>query len=184
MRDKERAEPRPFLAAHSLQGRECLTEGLHDAGVAGLPRLLAQLLLLDRLDDAAHGEQAIEPRRRRLDLALELPQKNEELIEHLAIDADARRLLATGHGELNGDVAPLAMLGHRGAGWWLERLEAQGQAAADIEVAAVDALHLPRPVQTSLGPLPACKPGHAGDRQESLQGRTAIYGGSADWRPL
>src|SRR5262249_25596952 len=111
---------------------------------------------------------------RRLDLLPELPGQRDQLVQQLAVDASARRLAATRQREVERDVAALEALCDGGAGRRLQGLEPRRQPAAPVQVTAVDAFHLPGPVQTGtqIGGVEAFgarEAGHAGDGQGDLR---------------
>src|SRR5204863_8384812 len=123
-------------------------------------------ILFDSLDDAAHGEKAIEPRRRDLgilgDVARQVAHQRDDLVEHRAIDANRRRHEA-GDAQRRRDIAAAAALPQGGAQLRLQRLETGRQAKAQFERAAVDAAQFPDPGDAVGLALAAGEAGHAGD---------------------
>src|SRR5581483_9696583 len=72
------------------------------------------VLVVDRLDDPAQVQQAVEPRRRGgFDLAGQLAEQRQDAAERVAVDADRRRLGA-GDGERRADRAAAKAAAERG----------------------------------------------------------------------
>ena len=72
LRREQREKPRPLLAAGSGETVERDGPSLQHRGAAGLDHRLG--IFLGALDDAANAEQAVEPRRRRLDLTAQFAE--------------------------------------------------------------------------------------------------------------
>ena len=161
-------QPGALLETHRRQRLERARQRLRHVAEARRPLRFGRLLLLDHLDDAADADEAVEPRRLGRHLALQLADERHELIQERAIDAHARRLAAARQRQADRDVAALEPLRRGGAGDGFQRLEADRQPTAHIEIATVDALHLPGPVQArmhigGIGALAARETGHAGN---------------------
>ena len=97
------------------------------------------------LDDAAHAQQAVGRRRGRAGALADLLDQARQLGQQGAIDAQRLALLLAGDGEGERDVAALHAAADGGAGGVFQPVEALRHAAADLQVAAVDAARLPDP---------------------------------------
>ena len=152
-------DPRPLLGA----GRREPVERLGPAGEHRAAPFLEHrlVLVLDGLDDAAQGQQPVEARRRRLDLAGQFVDQRDELGQRLAIDAQHRRGDA-GDRQVRRNIAAAKALRHCRAQLRLQRIEAGGEPQPQIERPAVDALDLPDPGDPGRFALGPGKPRHAG----------------------
>ena len=140
--------------------------------------LLLGLLLLDRLDYAANGEQAVEARRRGPDLLLQLAHHLDQLIEQLAVDLEAKRDPAAVDDQGQLQIAAGAVFLRGRARGDLERLVAAGHPTAHVQAAPVDALDLPDPGERPVTAFLARESGHAGDGSRWIgQGQDLGCGG-------
>ena len=131
---------------------------------ASAARVVSSGSRLDRLDDAANGQNPVERRRLRRHALADRVEGGDHLGEHVLVDADT-----SGAGVVLGDQAGLDVAARQAgrdalAGGQLDVLEAGGQAQADIEALAVDAAHLPGPAIGLAGAVGAGKSGHAAER--------------------
>jgi hypothetical protein len=164
--DKRRQTP-ALLVAHGGQRCKRPRQRLVHAGETHRPLLLARLRLLDDFHDAAHAEQAVEPRRFGLPLSRVLGRKRHQLVQQLAVDARPRRLAAARQRERERDIAALEALDHRGAGRRLQDLEAGGKRQRTSRLRPLSALQLPGPADwcRSASARSRAQIGHAGDGQ-------------------
>jgi hypothetical protein len=157
---EERGEAGALLLAGGGETVERLRPAGEDGTAAGGDNGLG--IVLDGLNDAAHGEEAVEARRRGVNVARQLAQQGDDLVEHRPVDANRGRRQAR-DGERRRDVAAAAALSEGGAQLRLQRLEAGRQAQPQFERAAVDAAQFPDPGDAVGLALGAGEAGHAGD---------------------
>src|SRR5579885_2286366 len=123
-------------------------------------RLLA-LLRLDRLHDAAHRKQRVEPRRLDPGQALGPLGHRLRLRQGRLVQPNLGLLSFALHGEVDGAIAARQPLLTKAPRPDLEGLEAGREAQANVEIAAVDAAGFPRPARFPVHALGAGEAGHA-----------------------
>src|SRR3954466_2325737 len=128
---------------------------------------VAQIGVLDRLDDTADGEQGIKPGFFG-DIA-QLVAQSYQAVKQGAVDPQLAARGRAVDGQRDVDVAAPDPLGDDGFRHRFQRIEAWSDSAPQIEVPAVDALDLEGPDIAVVGPVRSGEPGHAGDLMLSAQ---------------
>jgi hypothetical protein len=136
------------MTTASAGGSQCLqdlVEGTGQRAVEAGQRLFALLRSVLLLDDAAHAQQAVGRRCGGTGALADFLDQDCQLGQQGAIDAQRLALLFAGDGERERDVAALHAAADGGARGVFQPVEALRHAAADLQVAAVDAARLPDP---------------------------------------
>jgi hypothetical protein len=108
-------------------------------------RLLVLLRSVLLFDDAAYAQKAVGCRRGRTGALADFLDQARQLGQQGAIDAQRLALLLAGDGQRERDVAALHAVADGGARGVFKPVETLRHAAADFQVAAVDAARLPDP---------------------------------------
>ena len=138
---------------------------------------IAQIGVLNHLDDATDGEQSIQPRL--FGGAAQLVAQRYQPVEQGSVDPQFATRGRAGDGQCDVDVTSADPMGNDGLDHRLQRIEAGSDPAPQIEVPAVDALDLKGPDMAVVGPVRAGEPGHAGDL--FLSGQRCLAGTKVWW---
>src|SRR5262249_53766339 len=130
----------------------------------GSKRLFAFSALIVLLDDASHAQQAIGRGCRRAGAPAHFLDQRTQLGEQRAVDAQWRAVSLAGEGQGQRNVAALHAPGYGAACPVLEAIEALGQAAADLQIASIDASCLPNPASPHVRALRARVSRHTCDQ--------------------
>jgi hypothetical protein len=157
------AERRAFGVAHLLQPFERLRKAFDDPGLSGLT--LALLLFgLGHVDHALERQDAVERRRRGIDLAAQALKGSQHRREHRLVDARDRRYAFAADRKVREHRAARQHLGGTAAHRHFDRVPAGRQAQLEVESFGVDRLDLPRPGIGAGGAVASREAGHARQR--------------------
>ena len=166
-----------LLPAHVGQGLQHGFETGHECRDQRflLRGVLRRLFL--RLQNAPHGQQAVETRRGRVDLALGFKRtlKLQDLLDQFPVHRQRLRRGLAGEHQRDRKRATAKLRADQLAGRDLQRVESAGQTKPDIETLAVDRLDLPTPlplrsaVTRIMGSLDTGVTRHAVDRHSHHQ---------------
>ena len=167
-------ERRALALAHLDEIGERLVEGLRGGGTRGLVLLLVTLGLGD-LDDALDGEQAVDARRDRVDLAGDHRGRLEDGVEHVLVDADGGCGVGALDVEIGVDGAARQKLAGALLGVGLELVEPLRQPHPEVKALGVDRLQFPFERIRPASAVASGKAGHGRQRhQVNFSGNTGF----------